>query len=637
MKTLSDKCAHLLLRRGDDLQTLSVDLVPTTEAAIKKWDWTTRSSPIFLFEDVDYPDWTKAKRAYLVFVGPLDPALWEVDVPCYATLGTYNILAVCPDEDDCKNAVWQFLQGHESLQWEMWELEDGKILQVRHSATGAAEPIATTVTRSKVPHGLVPAEEENCTLFAAAIAKARRYMPEVAVELETFATAFRQQLEDAQGPGVNTKLSWIVNVNAALSRFTSQTFSGVSPISATECHFWSHSLLGVGLATQALVNIRRFTQTAVGDVDWSDLLNELGRRPLPKGWTKLFKRSPRNAESWEDAETETTKALDTLTQAATNKAPEVRLPHIVCFSGRDGFRSTAFSLSAPLEMISAGNAYGWTPITLSHEIAHVWIGSVLSAIFPDTGNVVEMERMERIAAGEGATTILDDLREAFLFAYKMLEYEREQIPMEQPIQKHWLALADAHAQQVNETLTHILDFQFFYHQDEVRYVKSIWASWDVIPNIKERLQSYVIRSACAILSERINHDDAIAASLERLETLLEELKNDVDQPTYIDDALRILREDGEALTQKIEAREMLVRLAKVFFTNRSIGARLQKEQQITGGVYSQLKPMRFDFQQIQNPMRFLGHYCKDRKGERAKTLWLLSKVAFMQDPNDTFS
>lgn len=638
MKTLTGDCLHLLLHRGADLQTLSVDLVKSTDEAILKWDWTTRSSPIFPFAEFEYTDWTNEDDIYVFFVGPIDPASWDIDVPCYATLGTYNIVAVCSESKGHLYDVRDFLSANHQLTWECWQLARGIVVKHGHGGY-PAERVGHQVSRANVSHGLKSAEEENCTLFAAAIAKARRHMPSVADELELFWNDFRNKIEKLNGVGDNTRLSWLVNVNAALSRFTSQTFSGVSPIPATECHFWSNSLLGIGLATQALINIRRFTETAVGDVDWSDLLEQLGATPIPQNWKKIFTRVAADASSWIDAEDLTQFALTTKSATIKQSASsQVRLPLIVCFSGRDGFRSTLFSLSAPLEVISQGNAYGWTPITLSHEISHVWVNGILSTIFPDPEDSKAMLHMSNIVQGQGIETVLDDLRLALYFTYTLLQREQYNIPVDQaPPEKPWLEVVETHALEVNETLTHVLDYQFFYHQDEVRYIKSIWSSWDVIPNIKERLQSYLIRSACAMLSERISHASAINNTLNKLQELLTELKSEMGHANYLDDALAILQADRDVLRKKMQNRELLVRIAKVFLTNRPIAARLDREYQESGGVYGTLEPMKFDFHQIWNPMRFLGHYCKDRRGDRAKALWLLTKVAFMQDPHATFA
>lgn len=637
MKTLSGECSHLLLRRSEDLNSLIVELVNSTEDAILKWDWTTRSSPIFSFRECIYTKWNRAPHVLVFFIGPLDPAAWTIDVQSYCTLGTYNLIAIFDPDSPSLAAAYEYFRKNPEINYEVWELKSGKVMrQAFFGPRISAGP--TKVRRAKVAAGLASAEEENCTLFAAAIGKASRYMPAVARDLEVFEDDFRRRIEAKNGEGDNTKLSWLVNVNAALSRFTSQTFSGVSPIAATECHFWSHSLLGVGLATQALVNIRRFTETAVGNVDWIDLLDELSATPVPSNWRPLFHRVAANAAEWFDAESVMEEALSSRQALISSREQNnQRLPLIVCFSGRDGFRSTSLTLSAPLEVISACNAYGWSPVTLSHEICHVWMSGILGTIFPDPSDRVATQHMSDVVQYKNISSVLDDLRIAVYFCYTLLERERLGIGNDEELPDvPWLEVVETHRLEVNELLTHVLDFQFFYHQDETRYVNSIWSSWDVIPNIKERLQSYIIRSSCSLLSMNISHEGAIDKTLDRLEQLLVEVRADMGHANYVDDALEILRTDRSVLKVKIQRREMLVRLAKLFFTNRTIAARLDREMQETGGVYKSLTPGVFDNGQIWNPMRFLGHHCKDRQADRAKALWLIGKVAFMQAPDETF-
>lgn len=645
VRKLSGNCDHLLLSRSTDLRTLKVACVASTQEAIDIWDWTTRSSPIFSFEGTEPPDFQSKEPLFLFFVGPIDPGFLDIDVPAFATLGTYNLLLVAKETAGHLYDVRDFLKLHPEIRWECWEVSASIVTQIGYGGGALTPPIQIKPRPARVSSGLAPAEEENCTLLAAAISKAHQYFPKIAGELETFASAFHHKLENSAGDGDNTKLSWLVNVNAHLSRFTSQAFSGVSPIQSTESHFWSHSLLGIGMACQALVNIRHFSQRAVGTADWIDSLDHLGNVCLPAAWTPLMARVPRIASAWVDIEEQVQQAVQNEQSAAVNRSArdDERLPLIVCFSGRDGFRSTPFSLSAPLEVISGANAFGWTPMTLTHEICHVWLSGIIGTIFPNVSDSVIAEDLGRLINDDrAAVTVLDDLRQAFYYCFLQLEREalsipdhQEEIPFDK--QRSWLEVVEGHVLEVNETLTHILDYQFFYQQDESRYVKSIWSSWDVIPNIKDRLSSYLIRSACALLSERINHEDPIGETLSRLESLLKELQAEMGDANYLADAIGVLTRDADSIRERIERRELLVRLAKTFFANRPIAARLDREHQETGPPYKSLNPLVFDYKQIWNPLRFVSHFSIDRRGDRAKSLWILAKISFMQDPDETFA
>jgi hypothetical protein len=106
---------------------------------------------------------------------------------------------------------------------------------------------------------------------------------------------------------------------------------------------------------------------------------------------------------------------------------------------------------------------------------------------------------------------------------------------------------------------------------------------------------------------------------------------------YLQDAIEIISGDAASLTDRIERRELLVRLAKTFFANRPIAASLEREHQEPGGAYSSLTQQVLDYNQIWNPLRFVSHFCTDRRGDKSKSLWILTKIAFMQDPDETFA
>ena len=115
------------------------------------------------------------------------------------------------------------------------------------------------------------------------------------------------------------------------------------------------------------------------------------------------------------------------------------------------------------------------------------------------------------------------------------------------------------------------------------------------------------------MSERLNHADPIKETLDRLAELLSELKRKMGTSSYLDEAIRLLQADRDTLSKRLQTRALLLRIAKIFLTNRPIGARLNKEMHQTGGVYADLTPLKFDFQQIQNPMRFLGSSARIEK------------------------
>lgn len=223
-------------------------------------------------------------------------------------------------------------------------------------------------------------------------------------------------------------------MNGLLSRYTSQTFAGVSPITATECLYASHSLLGLGTATQALVNIRRFAAQAVGETDWIDRVDALAQIPFDDliqeidrpdvGWQslRLSSQNPFSVGYWQKIEVVFESAVERTKEKI--KRPDARLPLVVCYSGRDGFRSTQFSLTAPLEIVAGCNAYGWTPMTLTHEICHVWINGILGALFQDMDDPAVSASLDTLLSGhKKPRTVLEDLQFGIYICFQAIHRE----------------------------------------------------------------------------------------------------------------------------------------------------------------------------------------------------------------------
>lgn len=635
----------LLLNRKSDLIGHTVEILPTTDEALKKWNWTTRSSHIFSTDGSVPPNLQSKSTTHLYFWGPIDPGLIQTEIPTFLSLGLYNVLFFAKTISQ-QSEITQLFERFPKTHWEKWEIKAGEIKNISFGNFSAIEQsfIDGTDRPLKVPASLAAAEEENSMLLATSFAKASVYFPKNAKELQIFAHAFRSKFTNERIEHDNDRLSWLVNVNAHLSRHVSQTFSGSSPILATECPFWSHSLLGTGIASLALVRIRRFVELAVGNIDWIERLEALKNKDFNDhiqagtNQKRLLERSASNIRDWLDIEelvTSIATQLDAQKTKSETTNDEDRLPLITCYSGRDGFRSTPFSLTAPLEVISGCNTYGWSPMTLSHEICHVWMNGILSTIFDNLSQPDTIARLDKLFDCEVMPrNIFEDLQVAFYACVNFLYREMHNLKMHEEdknvseIQRTWFEKVELVNPQLNEILTHVLDYQFFYHCDEKKYIHAIWSSWDVIPNIKDRLAEYLMRSACALLSERLNNNDPYKTTLNTLERLLTELSNEHKKSRYLSEAVALLNKERSGFINRLMCRALLVRLAKVFLTDSKLGKRLQHELQEPQGPYASLKVKEFDFHQILNPFRFVLNYSTDREIDKSKSAWILYKLAF---------
>ena len=145
-------------------------------------------------------------------------------------------------------------------------------------------------------------------------------------------------------------------------------FAGTSPIINRECHFWSHSFLGIGVANLALINIRLFIEKT------------LGAARIPERF-QLMCADPKNII---DLTSTTPLHKDFLGEVKLqDDAAEPIYPLITYFSARDGWRGTATTISAPLAAVSSCNSVRWSLITLTHEFSHIIIGAILSDLYPD--------------------------------------------------------------------------------------------------------------------------------------------------------------------------------------------------------------------------------------------------------------
>lgn len=237
------------------------------ERAVADWTTTgTRISPIFSLNDAPAPKFSDGSRTWLRFCGPIHPNKAEVveGAECYLSLGLYNLLFLCRG-DAARHQLQDFVDRH-GVQWEEWEIDGQAIKGVRYSALTPSKPLLTKEILSPLFAGervLAAAGREYVTLMAASLSRGARCTPASAAELAEFDAVFRRKLLPMGNKSTAVKQGLLVTTNAALSRYTSQTYAGTSPIIESECHYYTHSLLGIGTASLALTQIRRFVERAV--------------------------------------------------------------------------------------------------------------------------------------------------------------------------------------------------------------------------------------------------------------------------------------------------------------------------------------------------------------------------------------
>ncbi len=590
-----------------------------------------RISPIFPINNAVPPDFASDRISWILFLGPVHPGILEGTTfhRLFLTLGLFNIL-IFSDTEETRQEAQNFALSN-GLRWEQWQLVGNRVFSVDFSpqqspALPVPPPIAQPIPG--LPEALLPSIREYRALTLACASRASIFTPDVLDDLHRFDSLFRQALQDATIDSV-VKLGSLANANAALSRFLSQTYSGASPIHATETYFSTHSLLGIGIASLALVRIRRFVEEVIAQLRMTDRLKSLrNRRPNPtplqslSGIDDFWLQDHLSFEHDGDKE-------------PANDPTDIRsLPLLTFFSGRDGFRSTEFSLSAPLEVVSSCNSLPWSIQTITHEISHVIVENIIATVLPRPDDIEAISGIVRLLQpGQLHMTLFEQLTAYVCFGVWQMSTAENVVDegispalLSERLNTFWFEL--------QEILTHTLDFLYFYKADPHAYVGALWVSWDVIPNIKSRIPEYLTRCLCALHSNNLRRGkEGQEITVDQLHANLLLAQENFPAAIYIPQAIRELEDRRLYYITRLQKRAVLVKFVRYFLHSPTI------EQKIMRGItpkdpeVGSLGFMSGEFSnlRIANPLRFIEEVSKDRQGDGLRSAWILTQLAFRGD------
>jgi hypothetical protein len=364
---IGKQSSFLVLKSDPTEKRPRTEILSSLSSAIKDWSSGTRVSPI----------WSLGKRVpkshafegpnQLIFLGPVAPAklFAEVDLRdrpgnlnSWVTLGTYDLVLRMDETASGENALSRIRSWarRSNIASEEWKVKDGVV--TRWKAHPLALPRAqeafnklAALAKEKFPSGLNIHAQEFIVLMSSALSRAatldQGLQSDLILVADHLSHHIREVLETAEDELLDVSAQ-IINMNAALSRFTSQAFSGISPVAATECHFWIHSLLGTGSANFALANLVRF------------ITSRLGRALLPERFAALKSvtaKVPTYNELVSDKILLWQDYIGSVQLDPTTEKEPLQ-PMVTYFSGRDGYNSQLQTLSAPLTCISQANSVG---------------------------------------------------------------------------------------------------------------------------------------------------------------------------------------------------------------------------------------------------------------------------------------
>lgn len=647
---LDGRASFLALHDALDGRERTFSLHPDFSSAIEGWTVGSRLSPAWRLHvaPMDKQKPIAFTDCTITFLGPVRPARLSSEVigldhalSCWATLGCFNLIVHAPrdaDGDALAQRIAEWATAND-IAFERWTLDKGVIGQVASHVLPPRESDVLTKLEGYADdhsHPVVRASyQENLVATATSLARAAAVYPPIYDEIECAASSIADIMKQFATNQINLleMQSRLLTMNAALSRFASQAFSGIPPIRGTECHFWIHSLLGTGSANIALASLVVSIQHVLGEAYLPERLRLLAT---------ITKGTPDPDQLTGDPELLDFDLLDAVAPDTSTAGPIV--PLITYFSGRDGFSSHVQTLSAPLTTLAECNSLRSNLLTVTHEISHIFVQSALAELSPAPGNAHDIEwAVGLLKPHVKPGNMLDAARLLYLEAISAMAMEERGKPYgHNELERELPGILERARPEVQEILVHTFDFLYFHAGDPSYYVSNIWHSWCAIPGIGDRIPEYLMRTLCAVSSLLLREkpQTRFKAALRDTKAILEKIESRIGLPdNYVTRVIEYIRrmEEDPALMQRVETqhcvRARLVRLVQIFLYSDKLAAQLFHDPHIGGGEgYRLKKTLVYDDHPIGNALQFLRGNLKQNPSE-AESMWVLHALAFDASPS----
>lgn len=360
----------------------------------------------------------------------------------------------------------------------------------------------------------------------------------------------------------------IIQINSALSYISTQSLSGAVPILERRGLVRRHSLLGIGNAAMALNRITRSIEISLqANPIVEIILDRMNDNiPLP-GATDLLNY---NSSKWNEYSFDRWKGKLHTTNAKSTKIP--------FFSGRLGFRETEYTISAAIQCISAGAGLEWNLITLTHEMMHSHVRTILTTLFHGdvtNGTIANREifydNFDKHVHNKTENLKLIDYLRNIVFMYLCYSYShgsitniRKSIPRGKTLEDLkpdlyllpqdllWEQFEKEH-RNINEIIVHILDFHYFYDSRINVYVPMVWKSWSSLPYIYGDVHQYILRTLL-VISTAYTESDVHKRFNSSVKKMLQIIDKHIDR--LLD--LPVIHKVIKILTNKIEKDKLLL-------------------------------------------------------------------------------
>lgn len=611
--------------------TKSIFIETDFSTLLDKWGANAKVAACFRVngEGVRIDDFCFRGKIYFFLIGPTP--LNKIPHDClqntyvWLTYGMYNVIVATSSESQ-KQKIIATLSGFK-LRYELWEIEDSVIVDDGY------KNIPEVVDKQSVSSRLLEYYKKDKLMFPVireyyaqiyiACERSRYLLKDLYDRMIAFHTNVENivfakiaNLEDKSFP-----FNYLTSINACLTRYNSQVFSGFTPVRELESHTWSHSLLGIGMATVAINHFGDFFCAKLKDTQLFNRFLALLKQEYTEDCPIL--KIEANNDFW------TKNLLYNLTEDIP-KSDSITL--LTYFSSRDGFRNQYNTLSIPLISLYGCNTLGWSLKTLSHEGSHVIVDSILNYLL---GDVIDDQWLDKFYQ----KTFYDDSDELKTFYDAILNFfgsglmilDSSQMDEQDYSQRIALKVAFEHfKEEMKEIMTHAFDFLYFYNSNIESYIEEIWMTWIKLPCISTSIQEYVIRSLCVIVLNELDQPDTEQKAIKTLKRILER-KNKKLKNEHIDMAIRYLC--NESLGRVILDRKFLVKFVKGFLFSEEIRSYIAIEKWELSSSAKEEKKKEFSSLKIpdspfNNPLNVADFFACNKTLSDVKSFLMYYNLAF---------
>jgi hypothetical protein len=271
------------------------------------------------------------------------------------------------------------------------------------------------------------------------------------------------------------------------------------------------------------------------------------------------------------------------------------IPLLTHFSLRHGFMESKFSVTAASEALTAEIMPQWTLMTLSHEVMHSRVRTIIQALFGHRWDeheyaLIRLEYWREFCtwlnsrAAPKETEVATGLRNVILnFCYAIEQSatpieKGKEVPGQKISHERISECYSRHKQLAVEMIVHFHDYYFAYAYQPRMYMMSLWASWIKVAAPFTRPSEYLIRSLATVAcGTGLAPREAFDYAVNELKDALDSLEaSGIQSPLF--DELRRLSSGAEAENSRslFKPCYYLIDQIRRFFASPSIASRIDR-------------------------------------------------------------